>query len=276
MLPSFRNWPEGEILKAREPPDKLMGVQARVCLVTGAGRGIGRAVAKRLSADGHKLALAARSGPELDDLASELGGPALAVRTDVTSADDVESLFVAVEQHFGVVEILVTSAGAATSGPFARTTDDDWQAALDLNLTGTFRCMRRAVPGMVAGGYGRIVAVASLAAKRGERFIAPYTASKHGVLGLVRAVAAELATTGVTVNAVCPGFVDTPMTDGNVAFVSARTGRPAQEIRSLLEAVQPIGRLITPEEVAEAVAYLVGSGAVSGQGLNIDGGALQS
>jgi NAD(P)-dependent dehydrogenase (short-subunit alcohol dehydrogenase family) len=147
---------------------------------------------------------------------------------------------------------------------------------LDLNLTGTFRCMRRAVPAMVAGGYGRIVAVASVAAKRGERFIAPYAASKHGVLGLVRSVAAELATTGVTVNAVCPAFVDTPMTDGNVTFVSGRTGRPAAEIRGMLEAMQPIGRLVTADEVADAVTYLVGNAAVTGQGLDVDGGLLQS
>jgi NAD(P)-dependent dehydrogenase (short-subunit alcohol dehydrogenase family) len=242
-----------------------MDVQPRVCLVTGAGRGIGRAVATRLSADGHKLALAARSGAELDELARKLDGPTLAVRTDVTNAGDIEAMFVTVEQHFGPVEILVTSAGASSSGPFARTTDDQWQAMMDLNLTGTFRCMRRAVPGMVAGGYGRIVAVASIAAKRGERFIAAYTASKHGVLGLVRAVAAELATTGVTVNAVCPAFVDTPMTDGNVAFVSARTGRPAGEIRGLLEAVQPIGRLITmkspmPWHISSATAQSPGKG----------------
>jgi NAD(P)-dependent dehydrogenase (short-subunit alcohol dehydrogenase family) len=251
-------------------------MQSRVCLVTGAGRGIGRAVARRLSTDGHKLALAARSGAELDELASALDGPTLAVRADVTRADDIEAMFVAVEQRWGPVEILVTSAGASASGPFARTTDAEWQAILDLNLTGTFRCMRRAVPAMTAAGYGRIVAVASVAAKRGERFIAPYTASKHGVLGLVRSVAAELATTGVTVNAVCPAFVDTPMTDGNVGYVSGRTGRPATEIRGLLEATQPIGRLITAEEVADAVAYLVGNAAVTGQGLDVDGGLLQS
>jgi NAD(P)-dependent dehydrogenase (short-subunit alcohol dehydrogenase family) len=253
-----------------------MVMQPRVCLVTGAGRGIGRAVAERLSDDGHKVALAARSLSELDELASALAGPTLAVRTDVTNPDDIEAMFVAVEQSWGPVEILVTSAGASSSGPFHRTTDAEWHAMLDLNLTGTFRCMRRAVPAMVASGYGRIVAVASVASKRGERFIAPYTASKHGVLGLVRSVAAELATTGVTVNAVCPAFVDTPMTDGNVAFVSERTGRQPDEIRGMLEAMQPIGRLITTEEVAGAVAYLVGSGAVTGLGLDVDGGLLQS
>jgi NAD(P)-dependent dehydrogenase (short-subunit alcohol dehydrogenase family) len=251
-------------------------VQSRVCLVTGAGRGIGRAVATRLSVDGHKLALAARSGSELDELAAALDGPSLAIRADVTRADDIEAMFVAVEQQWGPVEILVTSAGGASSAPFARITDADWQAMLDLNLTGTFRCLRRAVPQMVAGGYGRIIAVASVAAKRGDRYVAAYTASKHGVLGLVRALAIELATTGVTVNAVCPAYVDTPMTDGNVATLSERTGRPAEQIRHMLESYQPIGRLITSDEVADAVAYLVGNAAVTGHGLDVDGGALQS
>jgi NAD(P)-dependent dehydrogenase (short-subunit alcohol dehydrogenase family) len=233
-------------------------------------------VVTRLSADGHKVALAARSHAELDELGSALEGPTLSVPADVTRVEDIEAMFGAVEAEWGPVEILVTSAGASSSGPFARTTDAEWQAMLDLNLTGTFRCMRRAVPAMVAGGYGRIVAVASVAAKRGERFIAPYAASKHGVLGLVRSVAAELATTGVTVNAVCPAFVDTPMTDGNVTFVSGRTGRPAAEIRGMLEAMQPIGRLVTADEVADAVTYLVGNAAVTGQGLDVDGGLLQS
>lgn len=253
-----------------------MGVQSRVCLVTGAGRGIGRAVARRLSADGHKVALAARSGSELDELASALDGPTLAVRADVTRPEDIEAMYGAVERDWGPVEILVTSAGGASSAPFARITDAEWQAMLDLNLTATFRCMRRAVPAMVAGGFGRIVAVASIAAKRGDRYVAAYAASKHGVLGLVRAAAVELATTGVTVNAVCPAFVDTPMTDRTVASVSALSRRPAGEIRKLLEAAQPIGRLISPEEVADTVAYLVHNAAVTGQGLNVDGGAVQS
>ena len=255
---------------------KLIGMQSRVCLVTGAGRGIGRAVASHFSADGHKVALAARSTAELDDLGDALEGPTLAIRADVTRSDDVEAMFAEVEQQWGPVEILVTSAGRSGSGPFARTTDAEWHAILDLNLTGTFRCMRRAVPQMVAAGYGRIIAVASVLAKRGERLVAPYAASKHGVLGLVRALSAELATTGVTVNAVCPAYVDTPMTDGNVKFVSERTGRPEAEIRGALEAVQPIGRLITSDEVAEAVDYLVRNAAVTGQGLDVDGGLLQS
>jgi NAD(P)-dependent dehydrogenase (short-subunit alcohol dehydrogenase family) len=251
-------------------------VQPRICLVTGAGRGIGRAVAAQLAIDGHKVALAARSVDELKALAAELPSPALVLPTDVTQAAEVESAFAAIEAEWGPVEILVTSAGAASSAPFARITDAEWLSMLDLNLTATFRCMRRAVPAMVTGGYGRIVAVASIAARRGDRYVAAYTASKHGVLGLVRSVAEELAATGVTVNAVCPAFVDSPMTDGTVTSVSERTGRTMAEVRGMLEAYQPIGRLITPDEVADAVRYLVNSPAVTGQGLNVDGGAQQS
>jgi NAD(P)-dependent dehydrogenase (short-subunit alcohol dehydrogenase family) len=147
---------------------------------------------------------------------------------------------------------------------------------LDLNLTAPFRCIRRALPAMTSGGFGRVVVIASVASKVGESRIASYTAAKHGVLGLVRSAAAEVARTGVTVNAVCPGYVDTPMTDDSVARIAARTGRSTSEARSLLERKQPIGRLVTPEEVASAVMLCVANGAVNGQGLNVDGGAVQS
>jgi NAD(P)-dependent dehydrogenase (short-subunit alcohol dehydrogenase family) len=129
---------------------------------------------------------------------------------------------------------------------------------------------------MVERGRGRVVVLASVASKVGEPYISAYTASKHGVLGLVRSAAAELARTGVTVNAVCPGYVDTPMTDATVEGIVARTGRSTEEARAILEAKQPIGRLITPEEVAEAVMACVRNGGITGQGINVDGGALQS
>jgi NAD(P)-dependent dehydrogenase (short-subunit alcohol dehydrogenase family) len=147
---------------------------------------------------------------------------------------------------------------------------------LDLNLTAPFRCLRRALPAMTGAGFGRIVVVASVAAKIGSPRIAAYTASKHGVLGLVRTAAAEVAKTGVTVNAVCPGYVDTPMTDRSVANIASGTGRSAEEAREILASMQPIGRLVTVEEVASAVMLCVDNAAITGQGLNIDGGAVQS
>jgi NAD(P)-dependent dehydrogenase (short-subunit alcohol dehydrogenase family) len=147
---------------------------------------------------------------------------------------------------------------------------------LEVNLTAPFRLVRRVLPGMLGAGWGRIVVVASVVAKRGESQVAAYTAAKHGVLGLVRAAAAEVARTGITVNAVCPGYVDTPMTDETVAEIADRTGRGADHARAVLARRQPIGRLIEPAEVAEAVRFCVVNGAVTGQGINVDGGTVQS
>jgi NAD(P)-dependent dehydrogenase (short-subunit alcohol dehydrogenase family) len=247
-----------------------------VALVTGAGRGIGRAVAVRLSKEGHRVVLTARNRAELEETSSCCPGETLVQPADITSPGAVERLFSEVESRWGRVDILIASAGAGSSASIARTTDEQWQRMLDLNLTAPFRCIRRAVPGMVERGYGRIVVVASVAAKRGEPYVSAYTASKHGILGVVRSAAAELATTGVTVNAVCPGYVDTPMTEQTIADISNRTGRSREEARAILAAKQPNGRLVSVEEVAEAVWFCVANGAVTGQGINIDGGGVQS
>jgi NAD(P)-dependent dehydrogenase (short-subunit alcohol dehydrogenase family) len=252
-------------------------VVARRCLVTGAGRGIGAAVAHRLSAEGHAVALTARSVDELAALAAALPGPSLVVPADLTDPAAADTVVGRVEREWGgPVEVLVLNAGAATSAPLVRTPDEDWARMLDLNLTAPFRLLRRALPGMVEQGWGRVVAVASIAAKRGDPYVSAYTASKHGLLGLVRSAAAEVAARGVTVNAVCPGYVDTPMTDGTVATISATTGRSEEEAREVLARRQPIGRLIDPEEVADAVLLCVRSAAITGQGLVVDGGAVQS
>ena len=248
----------------------------RVCLVTGAGRGIGAAVASRLSMRGHRVALSARSAPELDAVAASLPGPSLVVSADLTKEGSVDDVFSAVETTWGPVEILIANAGAASSAPIGRISDAEWQYMLDINLTAPFRCLRRALPSMTAAGWGRVVVIASVAAKRGEPYIAAYSAAKHGVLGLVRAVAAETAHLGVTVNAVCPGYVDTPLTDGSVQTIVAATGRTPEQARATLEAKQPIGRLITVEEVADAVELCVVNAAMTGQGINVDGGAVQS
>lgn len=251
---------------------------ARTCLVTGAGRGIGREVAIRLAAAGHRVALTARSAAELADTESACASAAgtLVVPVDLTATGAVDELFARTETALGPVEVLVANAGIASSAPLHRTTDEDWQRILDLNLTAPFRCIRRAVPAMTAAGWGRIVVLGSIASRVGVPYVAAYTASKHGVLGLVRAAAAELVTTGVTVNAVCPAYVDTAMTDGSVASIVAKTGRDAGQVRALLEKQQPIGRLITVAEVAAAVMFCVDNGAVTGQAINVDGGAVQS
>jgi NAD(P)-dependent dehydrogenase (short-subunit alcohol dehydrogenase family) len=248
----------------------------RTCLITGASSGIGEAVAHRLAARGHRLALGARTADRVAGLAATLPSPTLAVPGDVTRPDDIDAIFGAVENAWGPVEVLVISAGAGLSAPLAQTSDEQWQQMLDLNLTAPFRCLRRALPAMAERGWGRIVVVASVVAKRGAPLIAAYTASKHGVLGLVRSAAAEYARTGITVNAVCPGYVDTPMTAATIAAISERTGRTPDEARAVLERQQPIRRLIAPDEVAAAVELCIANGAINGQGINVDGGADQS
>lgn len=244
--------------------------------MTGAGRGIGRAVAERLSADGHRIALVARSKDQLDEVAAVLPGDTLAVPADLTAAGEVDRVFAEVERSWGGVEVLVPNAGAGHAAMLADTTDADWDRILELNLTVPFRCIRRALPTMVDAGWGRVVVIASVVAKRGEPQVGAYTASKHGVLGLVRSAAAEVARNGVTVNAVCPGYVDTPMTDETVAAISARSGRSEAESRAALAKRQPIGRLVTPAEVADVVALCIGNAAINGQGINVDGGTVQS
>jgi NAD(P)-dependent dehydrogenase (short-subunit alcohol dehydrogenase family) len=248
----------------------------KTCLVTGAGRGIGRAVAERLSADGHRVALVARSKDELEEVAAALPGETLVIPADLTAAGEIDRVFDEVRTAWGEVEVLVANAGAGHAAPVTDTTDDDWARILELNLTVPFRCIRRALPSMVDAGWGRVVVIASVVAKRGEAQVSAYAASKHGVLGLVRSAAAEVARKGVTVNAVCPGYVDTPMTDETVAAISSRTGRTDAESRAALAKRQPIGRLVTPQEVADVVALCIGNGAINGQGINVDGGAVQS
>jgi 3-hydroxybutyrate dehydrogenase len=247
-----------------------------IALVTGASKGIGEACALALSKAGHRVALVSRDAEALQAVADTLPGESLVVPTDVLDPEAVDAAFARVEEAWGPVEILVVNAGASMSAPLVRTTDEDWQRMLDLNLTAPFRCLRRALPAMTAAGFGRVVVIASVAGKTGSARIAAYTASKHGVLGLVRTAAMEVAKSGVTVNAVCPGYVDTPMTDESVANIAAGTGRSEEEAREILSNMQPIGRLVTTEEVASAVMLCVDNAAVNGQGINVDGGAVQS
>jgi NAD(P)-dependent dehydrogenase (short-subunit alcohol dehydrogenase family) len=247
-----------------------------IALVTGASKGIGAACALALSKAGHPVALVSRDESALRSVASSLPGESLVVPADMLDPAAIEAAFARVEEEWGQVEILVVNAGVSMSAPLVRTSDEDWQRMLDLNLTAPFRCLRRALPAMTSAGFGRVVVIASVAGKIGSPRIAAYTASKHGVLGLVRTAAAEVARTGVTVNAVCPGYVDTPMTDESVAAISAGTGRSESDARQILAEMQPIGRLVTAEEVASAVLLCVDNAAVNGQGINVDGGSVQS
>jgi NAD(P)-dependent dehydrogenase (short-subunit alcohol dehydrogenase family) len=252
-----------------------MGLQGRRALVTGAGRGIGRAVALRLAAEGAALVLASRTRSEVDAVAEEArreGAAAAARVADVSRPDDVAALF----REAGPVDILVNGAGVAPSAPLIKTSDEVWRSALETNLSGTFFCLRAALPGMMERGWGRVVNLASIAGKTGYPYIAAYAASKHGVLGLTKVAALEAVERGVTVNAVCPGYVDSPMTDASVDRIVEKTGLPAADVRKRLEDMSPQKRLMTAEEVAALVVFLCGEDArgITGQALSLDGGTV--
>ncbi|HEY3119855.1 MAG TPA: SDR family NAD(P)-dependent oxidoreductase [Vicinamibacteria bacterium] len=254
-------------------------MRGRRALVTGGGRGIGRAAALELAAAGAEVAVAARTATEVDAVAAELrdrGARAHALQVDVTQADSVRRLFQEARAALGGVDILVSAAGLADSAPLARTSDAMWRSVIETNLSGCFFCLREALPAMAEAGWGRVVNVASIAGKTGYPYIAAYAASKHGVLGLTRCAALEVAEKGVTVNAVCPGYVDTPMTDASVARIVEKTGLARAEVRRRLEETSPQKRLFTSEEVAALILFLCGDDArgITGQALNLDGGSV--
>jgi NAD(P)-dependent dehydrogenase (short-subunit alcohol dehydrogenase family) len=250
-----------------------------VALVTGAGKGIGEAVSLALAAQGHALALAARTGADLERVAGRIrsaGGQALPVVCDVTEPAAVANLVAEVQRGLGPVTILINNAGAAGSHKFLGHDDALWHRMLAINLTSVYYVSKAVAPMMVEARWGRIVNIASIASKVGARYVAAYTAAKHGVLGLTRALAVELLSYNITVNAICPGYVDTPMTDAAVANISALTKMTPEAARASLERTSPQNRLITPEEVAAVAVLLVsdlGRG-ITGQAINVDGGTV--
>jgi 3-hydroxybutyrate dehydrogenase len=253
----------------------------RVALITGGGRGIGRAIALALAGGGADVAVAARSKNEVDDTAAQVraaGRRSLALVCDVSDRSQVDAMVAGVRKELGPPLILVNNAGVAASAKLTETTDDMWDQIMKVNATGAFYCSRAALPAMLEAGWGRMINIASVAGRAGSAYIAAYTASKHAVLGLTRAVAAEVAARGITVNAICPGYVDTPMTDFSVATIVSRTGRSAEESRKILERFSPQGRLMTPEEVASMALFLCTEAArgITGQGIVIDGGSVQA
>ncbi len=256
-----------------------MSLEGRRAVVTGGGRGIGAATARALSAAGAAVVLAARSRDQLDLVAIELkakGRPAWPVICDVADPASVGALRDAALREMGGVDILVNNAGIATSAPVKAITLEEWNRTMAVNATGTFLCTQAFLPGMVDRRWGRVINVASIAARSGAPYIAAYAASKHAVMGFTRAAAAEVAAQGVTVNAVCPGYVDTDMTRAALDRMVARTGKTREQVREAILRMNPQGRLISPEEVAHAVVSLCDdrAGGINGQAIVIDGGAL--
>lgn len=258
-----------------------MSLRDKRAVVTGGGRGIGAAVARDLARAGVRVVLSARSVHEIEGLAGELrdaGHQAWAVPCDLAVPAQILRLEETARKHLGAVDILINNAGIASSAPLKAIRLEDWNRLFAVNVTAPFLCTQAFLPQMVEAGWGRVVTVASIAGKVGHPYIAAYCASKHAVIGFTRAVAAEVAAKGVTVNAVCPGYVDTPMTERSVANIVAKTGMSGEQALEYLRDQSPQKRLMESAEVSYLVLSLCDPRArgINGQAIVLDGGAVQS
>lgn len=252
-----------------------MNLAVEHAVVTGGGSGIGAAVATALAAEGARVTIVGRRRDQLDEVAAT--HPSIHVEVgDVTDRAALERAVDRAREVAGPVDAAVAAAGVSGSAPFHRLDVEALDHMLSVNVIGVFSIMQIALADMRAAGHGRLVAIASTAGLTGYPYVAHYCASKHAAVGLVRAVAQEVGPLGITANAICPSYVDTPMTDRTIATIVARTGRTAEEALGALTAANPQGRLVTPDEIAGAVLWLCGTAAagVNGQAIAIDGGEL--
>jgi 3-hydroxybutyrate dehydrogenase len=256
----------------------LPGLAGKHALVTGGGRGIGAAIARQLLLHGARVSVAGRNATVLASTVAELQafGEVDHVSMDVSQRASVKQAFDRARARFGSIDILINNAGQAASAPFIKTDEAIWQQMLAVNLTGTFHCTQEGLPDMLSAKWGRVVNVVSTAGLTGYGYVSAYCAAKHGVIGLTRSLALEMATRGITVNAVCPGYTETDIVKDAVANIVARTGRTEQQARTELAAGNPQKRLVQPEEVANAVLWLClpGSDAMNGQALAVAGGEV--
>lgn len=250
-----------------------MMLNGKHALVTGGGSGIGAAIALALAEAGAAVTICGRRKEALDAV-RERHPDITGLQADVTDEQSVADLFDAARSGSGPVDIVVANAGAAESAPFTRTDLDLWQRMITVNLNGVFLTARQAMHDLKDRPWGRIVAISSTAGLKGYPYVAAYCAAKHGVVGLTRALAVETAGSGITVNAVCPGFADTPLLEASISKIVKQTGRSEDEVRGMLAAGNPMKRLIEPEEVARTVLWLVGPGsdAITGQAISVSGG----
>jgi NAD(P)-dependent dehydrogenase (short-subunit alcohol dehydrogenase family) len=248
-----------------------MGEQ-RIAVITGGGRGIGAAIARRFAAAKMKVVITGRDEAKLAEVAKETG--ARAIRCDVTDRPAIARL----AKEVGRADVLVNNAGVAPSAPFTRTDDETWDSTIATNLTGTFLCTKAFLPGMLERGWGRVINVASVAGKIGFRYTSAYCASKAGVLGLTRSLALEVSQKGITVNAVCPGWVESEMSEAAISNISTKTKLTREQALRTLADQSPQRRLMTADEVAALVEWLAGDEAssITAQAINLDGGGLQS
>ena len=244
-------------------------------VVTGGGTGIGLAIARALAADGMRVTILGRNSDRLEAAAQSLGERTTAAVCDVTDEAAVVETFAALARD-AAVHVLVNNAGAVETVPLSKTTTALWRRMLDVNVTSAFLCQQQVLPAMRAAGFGRIVNIASTAGVKGYAYVAAYATAKHALVGLTRATAAEMATRGITVNAVCPGYTDTAMVARGIERIVETTGRSADEARTAITALNPQGRLVQPDEVAAAVRWLVSpeAASVTGQAIVLAGGEV--
>src|SRR6476619_7384011 len=276
LLAGPRSTLPSEVAQRSTDRKSLMGVlDNRHALITGGGTGIGAAIARALAGEGAAVSLAGRRKAPLEDVAASLA-KATTIIADVTKEADCIAMASAARKAHGPIDIVVANAGAAVSAPVEKTDLSRWQSMIDLNLTGAFLTMKAALADVTRDSKGprRIIFIASTAALKGYPYVAAYCAAKHGVVGLARALAAELKVDGLTVNAVCPGYTDTPLLDSAAAAVAGKTGRSVDDARAALAKDNAAGRLISPDEVAAKVLWLCSpaADAVNGKAIVIAGG----